>query len=327
MNILINDYCNLKCPYCFAEDVMESARCNPMRSMSMDNFNKVLDFAYESGQKTVRILGGEPTLHPQFKEIITKCLEDNRFDGIMLFSNCVFEEDTLNFLIESNKKKHIGLLPNCNEKEVIGEKRYNLMVNNIKALSQNGIVDTVGINIYKSDMDVQYIFDIAKEVGAKTIRWSITVPNKPIDNNFDVIAYFKDFGPLLEVFLTKIRSYNLKSGIDCNKIPLCAFDDDTYQKLVMLSPKDFNLFACKPIIDIKPDLTAIRCFGMSEHCHVKVSDVKNTQELSKIFDAYFEEHTKKELIPQCQNCITYKRSGNKSCGCIKYRDKEENNAN
>jgi sulfatase maturation enzyme AslB (radical SAM superfamily) len=39
-NIAIVNYCNLKCPYCFAEDMIKEENT----FMSLDDYNKLLDF-------------------------------------------------------------------------------------------------------------------------------------------------------------------------------------------------------------------------------------------------------------------------------------------
>ena len=61
MNIIINNYCNLTCEYCFAKDVMEEQR----QQMTLEQFQWALDFLDASNDGNIRIVGGEPTLHPQ----------------------------------------------------------------------------------------------------------------------------------------------------------------------------------------------------------------------------------------------------------------------
>lgn len=39
-NIAIVNYCNLKCPYCFAEDMIKEENT----FMSLNDYNKLLDF-------------------------------------------------------------------------------------------------------------------------------------------------------------------------------------------------------------------------------------------------------------------------------------------
>lgn len=319
MNILINDYCNLKCPYCFAENVMEEAKCNPVRSMTIDNLKIVLDFLYKNNEKCPRLLGGEPTIHPQFKEIINLIVEDDRFNSIMLFSNAVFDEDTLKFLIDTSKKKRINMLPNCNEEKIIGTERYNRMKHNILELAKHNIVGSVGINIYDPNMDIDYIFDLAIKSNVPRVRWSITVPNRTLDKDFDVIEHFASYKKLLTYFFDKATEYNKITGIDCNGIPICSLDPELYKLIKMMAPHEIKKSACGNIFDIKPNLDVIRCFGMSDGLVIKLTDYNSLQDMGKAFDECFMDIIKKPLIEKCKTCPTYKKSGNKACSCLQYR--------
>ena len=64
MNIAITNYCNLKCPYCFANKFIESEK----QSITEDQLDKILDFLFYSNlnkyKHKIGIIGGEPTLHP-----------------------------------------------------------------------------------------------------------------------------------------------------------------------------------------------------------------------------------------------------------------------
>ena len=64
-NISIVNYCNLKCPYCFANDMIDNNRY----TMTSDELVKILDLMGRTNEY-VGIIGGEPTLHPKFDEIL-----------------------------------------------------------------------------------------------------------------------------------------------------------------------------------------------------------------------------------------------------------------
>ena len=48
MNILINSYCNLHCPYCFADPTMKETGA---ANMTVEDFQKVLDWQRQNGFK------------------------------------------------------------------------------------------------------------------------------------------------------------------------------------------------------------------------------------------------------------------------------------
>ena len=56
-NIALLNRCNLRCPYCFADNYTEGER----EDINMDNFLSLLDFSADD--REVGIIGGEPLLH------------------------------------------------------------------------------------------------------------------------------------------------------------------------------------------------------------------------------------------------------------------------
>ena len=84
-NIAIVNYCNLKCKYCFADDMIHE----DTQSISIDDYRKILSFLARTPKNHVGIIGGEPTLHPHFEEILKEtnkyCREVNT--DATLFTN------------------------------------------------------------------------------------------------------------------------------------------------------------------------------------------------------------------------------------------------
>ena len=65
----INDHCNLNCPICYAD-----SGTHRMEHKSLDEVCRMLDtvVANEGAPDVVQLSGGEPTLHPQFFEILAQ---------------------------------------------------------------------------------------------------------------------------------------------------------------------------------------------------------------------------------------------------------------
>lgn len=78
----ITGHCNFNCLHCF------SAKDNSplMNEMSLEKINELLDMANEFGINKATITGGEPTVHPQFKQII-KAFANHNIKIIALVTN------------------------------------------------------------------------------------------------------------------------------------------------------------------------------------------------------------------------------------------------
>ena len=67
-NIAITKYCNLKCPYCFAETMMTE---EDKKNIDLNLLKDILEWLKCTPHERIGLIGGEPTLHPQFKEILS----------------------------------------------------------------------------------------------------------------------------------------------------------------------------------------------------------------------------------------------------------------
>ena len=63
-NISVTAICNLRCDYCFARAALDGCSQSAPH-MPLSVYERVLGFLERSGINQVRLLGGEPTLHPQ----------------------------------------------------------------------------------------------------------------------------------------------------------------------------------------------------------------------------------------------------------------------
>ncbi|PIT88469.1 MAG: hypothetical protein COU29_01655 [Candidatus Magasanikbacteria bacterium CG10_big_fil_rev_8_21_14_0_10_36_32] len=65
LQIFITNCCNLKCDGCFARNAMADNS-----NISLDEYKKVVEQFITKGGQQINILGGEPLLHPNLKEML-----------------------------------------------------------------------------------------------------------------------------------------------------------------------------------------------------------------------------------------------------------------
>lgn len=315
MNIMVNNYCNLRCSYCFASTEMyEKAE---KQNMKEKDFFKVLTYLKKNGIREVRIIGGEPTIHPKFIDFLKIITRDHWFESIFIFSNCTFSMEVLYEIMLASKKKKVVVLPNYNEKEFLG-KRGERVEKNLESLVKCGIVKTLGINIYSEKFDYSYALDKAKKLGIKQIRWSITTPNYKLSENFEVKEYFRGFYSVLKGFLKECSEKGIYAMLDCNTIPPCVFTEEEKIELLSYKADLFDRTDCNVILDINPQLEIFRCFGMSEGYHEKLRSKKTLEEVTKDMKKEFKEIEEEKLFSECGECDIYEKQG-KSCSCLVYR--------
>lgn len=315
MNILLNNYCNLNCEYCFANKVLEEDR----EKMSLTDFKFVLGFLKRSNTKSVRLIGGEPTLHPEFTSIVNAVCQDDFFEEVFIFTNGLFNENVKSTIEMSSKIKQTSLLINLNEKEVIGEKNYNLIEKNINDLLKTNkrITITLGINFYKKNQDYSHIIQMAKKYNIKSIRWSLVVPNTTEKENMDIKQYYLEHRDNIYNFINDCSIKGIGTHVDCNNIPLCLIEDDILKNLCLVAPRNTTVSVCHPVIDIKPDLSAIRCFAFSDDC-VDLKMFNNAHEIFEYFDKKDDIFNGVKIFSHCCDCKSFKQK-NRSCGCLAFQ--------
>lgn len=315
-NIMINSYCNLKCPYCFADN--EISDCG-VKNMSIDDFEKIIEWHKNNNMRSIRIIGGEPTLHPNFIDFIYRILGDEFFEGIHIFSNMTFNDEVKTALIDFSTEKRLSFLPNFNEEIVIGSK-YNLVKKNIKIFTELGCIDTLGINIYKHDYDFSIPLNMAVDLGIKCIRWALVTPNFEITKEFNVKSYFNGYFDTLIRFFKMCNERFLSNHQDCNSIPMCSFTDSQLRQIVSINPKIFSKeLACEVVLDVNPQMEAFRCFGLSEDYRMKLNPKTKIETYMDVIEEETKEIESKLLFDECATCETYKYNGDRSCACINYR--------
>ena len=325
MNILINSYCNLKCPYCFANDTMTEKGA---QNMSIENFKIAIEWCKKLGEHELRIIGGEPTLAPLFPTFLDMGVQDPWFDSILIFSNLTFDKDIATKIAQVNRIKPIHILPNINEFDLLIPKHRANIMYNFNFLSQNleGFQE-IGINVYRPDMDLsQWEQLIADHPNIHSLRYSIAVPNlKLLSNKFDFYEYYHQFQDILLKISDLGIKYNLNLLCDCNNLPICCFDSDAVVK--MLINNGYSLFGTElfngktggaeycnfPVIDLRPDLTVAACFGIDPKSKVYITDFETPKDL---IGWCFANGDRSEYVArkECLSCQRYKKNGI-SCSC------------
>ena len=305
-NIMINENCNQKCPYCFASEFVNVKKNN----MSFENFKKAVDFILtkNDGGKVgqVGIIGGEPLLHPEFDTFINYLINRDDVKRVTVFTNGVLIKEHIDYI--ANEK--VGVLINVNSPNDVGQANFEKTVESIDLLvnkynKKNRL--TIGLNIY-ANIDYSFFIDIAEKYNVNQVRLSIVVPAYGTEKTG--LEHFLSLkNKVLEITKSLlVRGISFK--FDCNLPAPCIWSEQELQDMElmglcthtrMLIPLEQSV--CQPVIDILPNLTAIRCFGMSDISKVNISDFKNISDLREYYiEKYDNIISKKPINEKCKQC-------------------------
>lgn len=336
---MLTDSCNLHCPYCFANEFVNHS----VNEISMENLKKAMDFIATARNERLGLIGGEPTLHSNFKGILQTIIADPRFRDVILYTNGVKLDEFVNELTHPK----FQILLNCNSPADMGKAEFKKMCDNLDLYINQFYMKekiTLGINIYKDSFEYGYLLELLKKYDFHSVRMSIVVPNTAGKRSLDVKGYFRSVKPKFKEFVYAMLENDILPYYDCNKMPMClltaeeiaAFNDLLHQKNeerrrnnlppIELPRQDSAIYTeevhCSPVVDIRQDLSAVRCFGLSDCTKVKISDFKCLPDLKNYYLNEIDTYAFKLGISHgCANC--YRRKTMKCMGgCLAFKIKD-----
>lgn len=345
MNIMLNQVCNLTCPYCFADEFVNVSREELERDKSqitLENYKKAMDFVIKSGEERIGIIGGEPLLHPQFREIIEMTVH-SPIKSIIIFTNGVLLDEHMDFLKQYNDR--LRYLINVNSPKDIGQAQYNRLCKNLDeahtgiplTLDPEGV--SLGMNFYDKDMDYQFMLDLLKKHNKFRMRTSNCSPSRTCVNRYNAEEYFKNVVNETYKLYRDLAEINVLPGRDCNLVPRCYFSEEQLEKLeedyerVSRLTKNYDkaylgYINCRgAVLDCLPNLDVVRCFGISDQMKLPMDKFQNTAEMRTTFETFMDDRmntiTTKD---ECNGCKahTFKQCTG-ACNVFKLKQFEEMN--
>lgn len=313
-NVLLTQKCVRRCPYCFASKHMRGA--NPDLFLSWEDFIYITDFIQNSGERHISLLGGEPTLHPNFVEYVLYLME--RDFHVTVFTSGVMSPSTLDkttALLSNIDPQRLGFVCNVNEPEKTPtsfaelEQLYGF-------LERFSLLVTCGFNIYRPDFSLEFIFQLIQKYGlGRHIRLGLAHPIPCYETVHIPITKFQKVAERLLSHVPLLTRLGIDIGLDCG-FQKCLFNDTQIGQLFRVSRGNLK-FGCGPAIDIGPDMMAWSCFPLASFHKKSVFEFDSIQSIHR----YFSDLHKKVRVevsgvfPECYFC-TNREKGICSGGCI-----------
>lgn len=304
--------CQENCEYCFAKNL--SGFFPPY--ITVENFNKSLQWLIKQGFYFITLAGGEPTEHPQFSEIsniikiaaennpkLTICLITKRFDLKYIFNNMAGYKDKFIFQAnlscnDLNSKEKLETL-SCNSRYIKENRGYICIRTVLKDDDDNFEQSTRKLIDFASlhKLSLRFSFDSCMRINEETmiVRAKRTV-------NFIENCIKKN-----------VRAQSVRS------IPSCFFERVQLKKY-----SNYLLFNCfkgihepSPHFYINPDLSSFMC--CSAHYKIKnILQYSKIDELLEKYRAYLAGCSFEPLFERCAKCDFFKK---KLCfgGCFGHR--------
>jgi organic radical activating enzyme len=316
--IRLTNYCNRRCPYCFADDFL-SGKTNE-NHIKLEEIKLILDMCKESNIDNVAWQGGEPMIHTQIIDIIEMHKKANM--SVNIFTNGMFSSEVVPYL----KDLDFYMLINLNSPDTYNsEEEYNQILNNIDEMKKLGLGNRIslGYNFYGDNPDYGFFIDVLKKFKIRSVRIDMVRPSISDKNTHYQFKNISNVFPKLRQMMDKcVETGAYFSHFDC-PFPLCELNDEDLIYAWRHFPKPESLGRCYTHIDIQSGLRISSCFCSYEFKDITINDFESLSEC-RSFIKYFEDKLKwnTNVKEECNEC-SLKNASICQGGCLGYNRKQE----
>ncbi|MDD5655981.1 MAG: radical SAM protein [Elusimicrobia bacterium] len=282
MNILLTQKCVRACPYCFAKKHMSASA--PEDVLPWEDMVYLADFAEEAGQRHISLLGGEPTLHPDFADMLLYLRE--RGFSVTVFTSGIMSDQKLSSLLASSPEWRDGVRFICNlndpTESTDGETRRVE-----RFLAELGPNTKPGFNIHHADFDLTFLCRLVDRYKLiPRLRLGLAHPAAGVEASIPGMAQMRHVAGRLIEQLPALDNSGIEVALDCG-FPLCIFTDSQLGRLLKSSDGTLK-FNCGPAIDVGPDMRVWACFPLSAMEKRSIYEFDNMNALVGHFDKMHE---------------------------------------
>lgn len=263
-NLYITNFCNQNCPFCFARKEMDNPAI--IREMPYGEFEKLaLRLKKQAGIRVIKLLGGEPTLHSRFRDIMRFSLA--HFDRVQIFTNAIIPPPNLDFLLHTEPDR-IGYTFNLSTPAFTGGKLRELVARNVSLL-QSVSRSTISLTVLPTTDPAKLgsLFPEQIVQGADTLRIGLANPMADHINAYGPAA-FSNVGHVVTGIMERFRKIrkDISFFLNCG-FTRCMFTDREYdyvKKRVAGNRLYFSCYGKDGSIEVNADLDMFHCFSLSE---------------------------------------------------------------
>jgi hypothetical protein len=307
-NILLTEKCVRACPYCFAKEHLKE---NKENILSWENLIYIADFLESSCEKYLSLLGGEPTLHPDFIDFVLY-LHQRQFH-VNVFTSGIMSDTKIDIATEyllNIPVENFSFVCNYNHPDSSTASETKQIEKFFTVFSK---YISLSYNLYQPNFDFGFLVDAILKYGLKKhIRLGLAQPIPGQKNECLTLSEIREIAPYFRNQLKVLEENRISLSLDCG-MPLCIFSNEDIGRLFKLN-RSKVVFFCSPAIDIGSDMQVWSCFPLSNCEKISLYDFDSVNEIKKYFSGQNNtiREKKKGIFEACLTCIYFEE--NLCCG-------------
>jgi hypothetical protein len=241
------------------------------------NFNRAVNYLIRNGESSVGLIGGEPTLHPRFFDLVDYAIDKGL--QVQLFTNGIIQNKMARLLAAYDTQR-LGILLNLNDKSFYRQKILASIQETLSILNDKIVlgytVHTIPFSLaFHKEMILTYKLK-------KFIRLGLASPlaDQSTQDFFSQVELEKLGGQIISN-AQMLEKDDILIFFDCGFF-MCMF---TSEELGILTRYTLGFKSeCRPCVDIDPDLQAHCCFPLTDILTKPLSDFSTLPELKQYFN-------------------------------------------
>jgi len=301
LRVVLTYRCNIACKYCYTRGL----EADYPRDMDLEDLKGVLAWARRDGKTSIRLLGGEPTLHPGFSEVVRLCREYGFH--VSFATNNTFGDTVLRAL-EPDVLDEVCV--NINAWDVLDAPGRARFETNLSDLGRRGL--NFRFSCVVEDDASRDLLALARKWSPDHVRLSLPLPGPDIPGE-EKEALEEMGGRVSSALLILERLAELGiPGYVYRPVPACLIGEGeerrlshmgrhlVYKRCCMGYGGDFSL-----MIVVNPDLSVLPCASLLVRGPELVT-FRNSREVSDHFREELIRRFSAPPLAKCAACDSYR---------------------
>jgi hypothetical protein len=262
--------------------------------MTRETFAAVLAYLQRSGIKEIRLLGGEPTLYPQFAALLDMVLATVLRP--IVFSNGLMPPESLNKL-RTIAPGRVRVMVNASaliegEPALVEQVRQTLRLLGRRAM--------LGVNLHTRQPRLDGLLDTIRDLNLiPRLRLGLAHPTLSGTNHSLPVKAYRQVGRHISAFARAAADRGVVLNLDCGFVP-CMFAHESLPALdVAVSDCGRR---CNPLPDILPDGRAIACYPLADLGAVALDQTTTAVAIRRHFQELLAPYADLGIFPECSTC-------------------------